>query len=203
MTNFSYKSDLNGGPLMVRESRLIADLLLRKVTSEEWKYLVQDENILQKPSIATAQRNSIAIKSRLILLAPEFLLALRDGGDELATQVSFYAVLERNLLMLEFMETVVYDAYAAHAYKIESYQWLDFLEDCSHKDLAISKWTDSTRKKMGQIVFRILYEVGYIESVRNAIFQNVVLQHEFLRLINQCGKERIKNAMQVSLKINK
>ncbi|MEH6626574.1 MAG: BrxA family protein [Motiliproteus sp.] len=89
MAEFSYNSDLNGGSLMVRESRLIADLLLKRVSDDEWEQEIQGNNLLQKRSPATAKRNSRAIRSRLELLEPEFWRALRYGDDELATQVAF------------------------------------------------------------------------------------------------------------------
>lgn len=48
LEQFHYDSDLIGGSLMVRESRLIADLLLREATPEQWHQAIQIDNILQK-----------------------------------------------------------------------------------------------------------------------------------------------------------
>ena len=48
LEQFHYDSDLIGGSLMVRESRLIADLLLREATPERWHQAIQIDNILQK-----------------------------------------------------------------------------------------------------------------------------------------------------------
>lgn len=48
LEQFYYDSDLIGGSLMVRESRLIADLLLREATPEQWHQAIQIDNILQK-----------------------------------------------------------------------------------------------------------------------------------------------------------
>ena len=67
--------------------------------------------IFCKRTPASAQRNATAIRKRLERLEPDFWKALRDGDDELATQVAFCGALERNLLLLEFMETVMRDAY--------------------------------------------------------------------------------------------
>jgi hypothetical protein len=178
MNDFSYKSDLNGGSLMVRESRIIANLLLQGASDEDWVRVIQDNNALQKRTPATAKRFAQSIRKRLELLEPEFWKALRDGDDELATQVAFVSVLERNLLLLEFMESVVKDAYAEHVVKIELYQWADFLEDCGNKDPKIYEWKDSTKHKMGTVVFRILFEAGYLESARTPKIQNVLIRPE-------------------------
>lgn len=200
MADFSYNSDLNGGSLMVRESRVVADLLINKATEDEWKQAIQVDNLLQKRSPATAKRNAQAIRKRLELIAPEFWQALRDGDEELATQVSFYAVLERNLLVVEFIETVVRDAYITHANQLELHQWMEFLDDRTHRDPSICKWQETTRKKMGTVVFRILIEAGYVQNNRNLILQNVLLRPEMKTMLEENYKKRIKECMEVSLK---
>ena len=197
MTTFSYDSDLNGGSLMVRESRVIADLLLKKVSDEEWGQQIQTNNVLQKRSPATAYRYGRAIRSRLELLEPEFWKALRDGDDELATQVTFVSALNRNLLLVEFMEQVVKDAYAAHVEKLELYQWLDFLEDCGNKDHRIYDWQESTKKKMGGVVFRMLKEVGYLENVRMKKLQNILIRPEIKNMLENTFKQRLLACMEL------
>lgn len=85
---FHYDSDLIGGSLQVRESRIIADLLLTQANEESWKQAILTDNILQKRSPATATRASRALRSRLERVEPAFWQAIRDGDDELATQGS-------------------------------------------------------------------------------------------------------------------
>ena len=65
LEQFHYDSDLIGGSLMVRESRIIADLLLQQATAEQWQQAIQLENVLQKRTAASAQRNATAIRKRL------------------------------------------------------------------------------------------------------------------------------------------
>ena len=163
LEQFHYDSDLIGGSLMVRESRLIADLLLREATPEQWHQAIQIDNILQKRTPASAQRNATAIRKRLERLEPDFWKALRDGDDELATQVAFCSALERNLLLLEFMETVMRDAYISQAQYLDSYIWSDYLDERSQRDPDICEWKESSKKKMGQVVFRMLAEAGYLK----------------------------------------
>ncbi|MDM1782903.1 MULTISPECIES: DUF1819 family protein [Acinetobacter] len=199
LEQFHYDSDLIGGSLMVRESRLIADLLLREATIEQWYQAIQVENILQKRTTASALRNATAIRKRLERLEPDFWKALRDGDDELATQVAFCGALERNLLLVEFMETVLRDAYISQAEQLANYVWLDFLEERSHRDEAISDWKDSSKKKMGQVVFRMLTEVGYLKSTRKMELQRVIIRTELRTLLADHYKQRTKKCMEVSI----
>ncbi|WP_217632569.1 DUF1819 family protein [Marinobacter sp. AC-23] len=154
MQEFRYNSDLIGGSLLVRESRIIAELLLDNASEAEWKQAVILDNRLQKRSPATALRQARALRQRLELLDQPFWRALRDGDDELATQVAFVATLERNLLLVEFVETVVRDAFLLQAESIARYSWLDFLEERTDRDSSITGWAESTKKEMGLVVFR-------------------------------------------------
>lgn len=196
----AYNSDINGGSLMVRESRVIADLLLSGANEDEWDQIIQVENRLQKRSPATARRNAQAIRKRLELMGSEFWRAIRDGDEELATQAAFCAVLARNLLLVEFMESVVGDAYSTHAEKLERFHWADFLEDCIHRDPDIQDWKESTKKKMGQVVFRMLAEMGYLKSTRSLQLQHVIIRPEIKTMLVDSYKQRIKECMEVSQK---
>ena len=200
MGEFTYNSDLNGGSLMIRESRVIADLLLKKATSEDWVQAIQVDNLLQKRSPGTAQRNARAIRKRLALMEPEFWRALRDGDEELATQVAFCAALERNLLLVEFIERVLRDAYVTHAEKLETYQWMDFLDESVHRDPEINHWKEATKKKMGQAVFRMLAEMGYIKSTRSLELQHVLIRPEIKTMLEDHYKQRIIKCIEVSYK---
>jgi len=198
MHEFSYDSDLIGGSLLVREARIIADLLLSKANDAEWKRVIQTENRLQKRSPATAKRQASALRKRLERLDEPFWRALRDGDDELATQVAFVAALERNLLLVEFVETVLKDAFILRAEKLAQYQWMDFLEDRAHRDPTIAGWTESSKKKMGQVVFRILAEVGLLQSTRSLRLQNILVRPEVNVLLEDSRRYRIKACLNVS-----
>ena len=199
LEQFHYDSDLSGGSLMVRESRLIADLLLREATTEQWYQAIQVENVLQKRTAASAQRNATAIRKRLERLEPDFWKALRDGDDELATQVAFCGALERNLLLVEFMETVLREAYISQAQHLDSYIWSDFLDERSQRDPDICEWKESSKKKMGQVVFRMLAEAGYLKSTRTLELQRVIVRAELRSLLEEHYKQRIKRSMEVSV----
>lgn len=198
MQPFDYDSDLIGGSLMVRENRIIADLLLRKVSAQEWHQAIQVENLLQKRSPASAKRNAQAIRKRLERLEPPFWQALRDGDEELAKQTAFCAALERNLLLVEFMETVVKDAYVTHSETLAPYFWDEFLDERSHRDLKIALWTESSRKKMGQVTYRMLAEVGMLQNTRNFKLQKLLVRPEIRELLENSSRQRLKACLMVS-----
>lgn len=198
MQSFSYDSDLVGGSLMVREGRVIADLLLQGAAAEQWHAAIQQQNLLQKRSPASAKRIAQSIRKRLERLDTSFWRALRDGDDELATQVAFCAALERNLLLVEFIETILKDAFVTRAEVLESYHWAEFLQDRSHRDPALDSWTESSKKKMGQVVFRMLAEVGLLRSTRSMKLQHLLVRPEIKALLEDSYRQRIKACLEVS-----
>jgi len=198
MHRFHYDSDLSGGSLQVRESRIVADLLLQDASPEQWHEVIQQQNRLQKRAPASAKRVAQAIRKRLERLDAPFWRAIRDGDDELATQVVFCSALERNLLLVEFIETVLKDAFVTRAGVLEPYHWNEFLDERSHRDSTITTWTESSRKKMAQVVYRMLAEVGLLKSTRNMKLQNLLIRSEVRVLLDDSYRYRIKACLEVS-----
>lgn len=198
MQAFSYDSDLIGGSLQVRESRIVSDLLLQKASREQWYEVIQKQNRLQKRTSASAKRVAQALRKRLERLDSSFWRAIRDGDDELATQVVFCSALERNLLLVEFIETVVRDAFVTRAGTLEPYHWNEFLDERSHRDPTITAWAETSRKKMAQVIYRMLAEVGLLESTRSMRLQNLKIRSEVRALLDDSYRKRIKACLEVS-----
>ncbi|MGF6644266.1 DUF1819 family protein [Paraburkholderia sp. GAS82] len=198
MQRFSYDSDLIGGSLQVRESRIVANLLLQDASTDQWQEVIQRQNLLQKRTPASAKRVAQAVRKRLERLDASFWRAIRDGDDQLATQVVFCSALERNLLLIEFIETVVRDAFVTRAGVLEPYHWNEFLDERSHRDPAISTWTESSCKKMAQVIYRMLAEVGLLESTRNMKLQNLMIRSEVRALLDDSYRYRLKACLEVS-----
>lgn len=196
MQTFRYDSDLLGGSLMVREARVIAGLLLEQPSEERWREAIEAENCLQKPTRASATRTARALRQRLQRLDAPFWQALRDGDDELASQITFCATLERNLLLLEFLETTVADALAGRQAVLPAYAWMEFLDEHARRDPATQAWTEASRRKMGQIVLRMLAEVGLLNSTRQRHLQTLILQPELRRLLTAGGQHRVLSCLQ-------
>ena len=84
------------------------------------------------------------------------------------------------------------------AENLAQYQWSDFLEDRAYRDPAIGDWTESSKKKMGQVVFRILAEAGLLQSTRNLRLQHMLVRPEVKVLLEDSRRYRIKACLDVS-----
>ena len=114
------------------------------------------------------------------------------------SQACLCTALERNLLLVEFMETAVKDAYLTCSSKLEFWQWDDFLEDRSNRDPLIANWAPSSKRKMGQVAMRILAEGGYLHSTRTPLLQYVLVRPEIRVLLDDNRLHRTKACLEIS-----
>lgn len=192
-----YLGDLIGGSLMLRESQLIAELLLKKPSKEEWLEAIVNQNILQKRSDASAKRNAATIKKRLENLNEEYLEKLAFGSAELSSQLMFSATLINCTMLADFMRNVVIDAKRMFRESLDSSDWESFWEDRSRLFPEFAQMTDSSTYKIAQVAFKLLADAGYIETTRNKKLQNVYILPEVKSLLTQINRDDIIAAMEV------
>lgn len=198
MQNYKeYLGDLIGGSLMIRESQIIAELLLKKPSKEEWTDAIVNQNILQKRSDASSKRNAATIKKRLEGLSDEYIEQLAFGSTELSTQLMFAATLINSTMLADFMRNVFIDAKRMFRENIDSTDWQSFWDDRSRLFPEFSQMTVSSTYKVSQVAFKVLADAGYIETTRNKKLQNVYLLPEVRSLLTDMNRDDIIAAMEV------
>lgn len=171
---------------MLPESRRIARLLLTHPTPEAWDESLKNQNLLQKKP-ATARRQARLIRNRLATLDDDGLQIVAEGDGELSSQVLFAAAARHSLLLSDFLR----DVYAADLRRLErtlSYrQWEAFLVECEHRDPAVATWAVSTRKKLFEVIVRILAEAKYLDSTRDMGLTPPMLHPKARAYLNSLG----------------
>lgn len=199
MSASRYKADIAGGSLKVPESRIVAGLLLDGVVGKAWKQAIEVENILQKRSPGTAKRQASLIRSRLDTLEPELWELVRDGSLHVATHAVFAAAIKHSNLLGDFLDLVVRDQFRMFRHDLPRRFWLSFLEDCRDRDPEMPGWEDSTANKLGDSVYRILAEVGYLSGGKKYILQPVRISGEVLAYLRNYDEDYVLRCIQVSL----
>jgi hypothetical protein len=193
----AYLGDLIGGSLMIRESQIIAELLLKKPTQEEWFDAITNQNILQKRSDASAKRNASTIKKRLEGLSDESIEQIAFGSTELSTQLMFAVTLINSTILADFMRSVFIDAKRMFRESIDSTDWESFWAERSRLFPELSQMTDSSTYKIAQVSFKVLADAGYIGTTRNKKLQNVYLLPEVRSFLTTLNRDDIIAAMEV------
>lgn len=162
-----YQADLSAGSLMLPESRVIAGLLIQRPDSSAREQAVRVDNVLQKSSPATAVRQARLIRLRLEAIDSSVWHAIKEGDKETATQLLFAAAVNHSELLKDFLREVVADHVRRLERSLLVSAWEPFLHDCAARDPAVATWSNSTRKKLLQVIIRILAEARYLESTRS------------------------------------
>lgn len=183
---------------MIKESQIVAKLLLNKPTQEDWLDAIVYQNVLQKRSDASAKRNAATIKKRLDGMSDEYLEQIAFGSTELSTQLMFAATLINSTLLADFMRNVMVDAKSMFRESLDVGDWESFWDDRSRLFPELGQMSESSTYKISQVAFKVIADAGYIETTRSKKLQNVYILPEVRTLLLQMDREDIILAMELS-----
>lgn len=192
-----YNAEISAGSMMLPESRRIARLMLDSPSHEHWLHALKVENILQK-SPTTALRQAQLIRNRLKTIAEEGWQLIVDGNSELASQILFIAALRHSRLLADFLRDVYHQDLRRMAKSITPRQWEDFLSDCENRDNQVADWAVSTRKKLFQVIVRILVEAKYLDSSRTMNLTPPMLHPQTIAFLLKYGYSDLRSKMDIS-----
>ena len=160
-----YNAEISAGSLMLPESRRIAKLLLERPSEQRWNQALNEENLLQKTP-ATARRQARLIRNRLEMLDEEGWRLVAESDKELSSQLLMAAAIKHSRMLADFLRDVYGQDLRRMERSLNLRQWEGFLAECVHRDAQVASWSDSTNKKLFQVIVRILAEAKFIDSTR-------------------------------------
>lgn len=196
-SNQIYNAEISAGSLMLRESRQVAKLLLAGADDKAWHQAIYVDNILQKKVPATARRMIRLIRNRLESMTPDLWKMIIDGTSETAKQALLAAAINHSHLLGDFLQEVVQEHYRVFNRQLSVQDWKKFLYTCELRDSVVSTWSEKTRAKLGQVIFRILAEAGYLDSTRSLKLNPVTLAPEVRKYLVAYKETYILNCMDV------
>ena len=171
-----YRADITAGALKVPESRIIADLLLRRLDETGWKEALYDQNVLQTRSPKTAARLTLLLRGRLSLMDADLWKLVRDGSGTVATQACLAAAVKHSALLGDFLDLVVREQYTRYAKTLSNTVWDDYILDCRGRDPEMPQWSDSDDETVcGHRSSKSLAQAGYIANTRTLRLQPVYI----------------------------
>ena len=193
-----YTATITSSSLRLRESRIVADLLLQGVSDSEWKKAILAQNALQMDSVESARRISGLLRARLEPLAEGLWVMVRDGDRVRATQATFAGAVKNSRLLGDFMDVTMREHQVLFAKKLEYRMWNEYIEGCRGRDPDMPHWSDATIARLRSSVFSMLAEVGYLENTRTLLLQNVFVDTQLAGLLKDQGETYILRCMEVA-----
>lgn len=192
-----YRADITAGSLKVRESRIIADLLLRRLSEEKWHKELFENNILQTKSQKTAERLVQLLKPRLETMEEELWRLINTGSLIVATHACLAATVKHSALVGDFLDLVVREQYRIRNPTLSRATWQRYIEDCQARDAVMPDWSESTIERLRSSVFQILAQAGYLESTRTLKLLTVHISREVLSYLHVRNETYVLRCIQV------
>lgn len=193
-----YNAEITAGSLLLKESRAIVQLLLQDADDNAWHEAIIVENRLQKTSPASARRMAKLIRKRLELMPRELWGLVANGTTEVATQSLLAAAIKHSRLLGDFMLQVLRRHYKEFNPTLLPREWDSFLVECTHIDPAVATWSQSTKNKVGQVIYRILAEAGYLDNTRSLTLQPVLVAPEVSRFLHAHNEKYVLKCMEIA-----
>lgn len=191
-----YLGDLNGGGLLITESRIIAEIQLKKLSDKEWKQLIVDENVLQKKSAQTALRFANVIRKRLDSMGESFTQLLLEASERAYIQLLMAAFMVQSPVIVDFMQECLAEARRTYKPDIASDAWINFIDDRKKVIPELASYSESTLKRMGSNVIKGLVDTGYLQSTRQRQIQAVYLLPEVKDLLINLNRQELIDVME-------
>ena len=193
-----YPATISSTSLRLRQSRIVADLLLQDVSDAAWKKAVLAQNVLQMGSPVTIVRSSNILRARLEPLGQGLWSMLRDGGRAQATQAALAGAVKHSRLLGDFMDITLREQRVLFSKKLETRMWNEYIAGCRGRDPDMPYWSDTTVAKLRSVVFSMLAEADYLKDTRSLLVQNVFVDAQLADYLRDRRETYVLRCLEVT-----
>ena len=187
ISNQKYSMAFTTCSLLKNESIQVAELYLVHKNWYQVSKIATDENLLQYRTKSALKRTLSEIVSRLKLLSDEAINLLVNGYKEEQLQILWLAVCLRYPFIYEFSVEVVREKYRSMQYKIEQFDFDAFFNSKMNYHESLENITETTRKKLKQVLFKMMKEVEIIDKDDNV--QASLLSEKIISVVSNMNRE--------------
>lgn len=167
-STYPYIASLTREPFLFFEMRTTAKLLEEGLSEEEVVDQICEDNLFQYPTEKSIRKMAGACVKRLKGMNDDTLItAIATQPTDVAKQICLYALMKQSRLVWEFMLTVVGEKYRLRDTSFGKIDLNSFFMRLQEQDDAVAGWSDSTIKKLKQIIARVLVENEYLDNIRS------------------------------------
>jgi hypothetical protein len=164
-----YRLSFTFGGLLIPETRIIADSFLQFGDWDTVREEVIAQNLLRKPRQESARRYFREIRERL-KGAYDWevpIIAGHDGGPDEARLVLLAATVRYYRLVWEFLVEVIRYKITGGDFNLLGFEFESFWERKAEGASEMREITEKSRKKLAQVVYRMLQEARYLPTGRD------------------------------------
>lgn len=164
------------------EMRTTAKLMCEGLGDNEIIDRIVADNLFQYPTEKSIRQMAKACIVRLKdMVDIDLIEAVASQSSETAKQICLYAMMKRYRLVWDFMITVIGEKYRMQNFSFSHMDVNVFFMQLQEQDDYVAKWSESTMKKLRQILIRVLVENDYLDDIKadhiNPVWLNPVLEN--------------------------
>lgn len=188
VTENHYSGVLTREQFLFYEIRTVSTLILQGKSRDEIYHVISTENLFQFPTEKMIKSITNTCFKRIDAMnIPELVYHLANASLDVAKQINLYAIMCENRIVYDFMTEMIGEKYRSQELYFSSKDVNVFFMELSEKVSAVNRWSESTRKKLKQVLVRFLAECGYLETVRSQNLLPVYLYPELDEAIRKKG----------------
>lgn len=168
--------------LLFYEMRTTAKLMQEGLNDDEIIDRIVEDNLFQYPTEKSIRQMAKVCVNRLKAMDDEDLTeAVASKSSETAKQICMYAMMKQYRLVWDFMITVIGEKYRMQNFSFSQMDVNVFFMQLQEQDDYVAGWSETTVKKIRQILIRILKENDYLDTIKsdhiNPVWLNPILEN--------------------------
>ena len=177
-----YTAVLTREQFLFYEMRITAKLLQEGLDEDQVVERIINDNLFQYPTEKSIKQMAGTCITRLKSMEDESLIdAVASQPSDTAKQVCMYAMMKQYRLVWDFMITVIGEKYRTQNFSFNQVDVNVFFMQLQEQDDYVAGWSESTLKKIRQVLIRILVENEYLDNNKanhiNPVWLNPLLEN--------------------------
>ncbi|MFL0251155.1 DUF1819 family protein [Clostridium neuense] len=188
-----YSASLTSDAFLYYELKQVLRLKNDGLSDSEIRSKILDENIFQYKSKESSKRLVSSIFKRVKVLDDTLIKMLLEEPMDTGKIINLYAIMKTSRLFYDFMNEVVREKLEFNYEILEKKDVNIFFIGKSEQDEIVAGWSDTTTKKLKQVILKILSEAGLLEDIKTCRLNRLIIPTELKAYIIGIGdKEYIK-----------
>lgn len=166
--NCNYNGGLTREQFLFYEIRTVSTMICRGMNREDIILQIQHENLFQFPTERMIKPIANTCFKRIDALESEVLVYhLSNAPIEVAKQINLYAIMRQNAIVWDFMTDVIGEKFRTQQFDFSSKDMNVFFIELQEQVTKSANWSESTIKKIKQVLKKILVECEYLDDVKS------------------------------------
>ena len=178
-----YSFSFTGASALITETLIIAEEYKNLQDWKEVKNSLMEHNSLNKIKQSTFKREFSEIKKRLSSLSEEQLYLLINGSYDDSKAMVLLSLIKVYTFLNDFIVEVLRNKYLQFDTNISENDYFKFVHSKSISHNELNEITEVTAKKVKQVIFKLLEQVGLVTQTKNGIILKPILSHAAVDVI--------------------